>query len=135
LSEYEPLDEHWPDPPPWDDEPAVPDGIAMLSQRNDLAAELRTTLDECYKAGQEHARAENAYRVARAKLTLKMREAGTPVTLIDKLVFNDEEVALLKLKADMADVSYRVALEALNVVKLLLRSAEEDVKRDYSSQQ
>jgi hypothetical protein len=133
----------WSGDPPWDDdgerpatdEPFVPDGVTMYAQRDNLAAELRATLDDCFRTGYDHAIADNKYRVARAKLTRDMRESGTPVTLIDKLIFNDEEVAMLKLKSDMSDVKYKVTLEALNVVKILVRQAEGDINRDYSSRQ
>ena len=110
------------------------DGLDLVSQRNDLAAELRATHSECLAAGRKFARLENEYRHARAIATTRLREEGTPVTIIDKLMYNDPDVAMLRLESDMAEVEYKVALEALNVVKLLFRSAEEDVKRDWSSQ-
>ena len=118
-----------------DDELPDFDGIDLVSQRNDLAAELRVALSECLEAGREHASLSNEFRRARGLATAQLREAGTPVTIIDKLLYNDPDVALLRLKCDMAEVEYKVAFEAVNVVKLLLRSAEEDVKRDWSTQQ
>lgn len=117
-----------------EDDPPSLDGLDLITQRNDLAVELRATHAECLTAGRKHARIENEFRRARAIATTRLREEGTPVTIIDKLLYNDPDVALLRLESDMADVEYKVALEALNVVKLLYRSAEEDVKRDWSTQ-
>ena len=111
------------------------DGIDLVSQRNDLEAELRVTLAECLEAGREYASVANEFRRARGLATAQLRESGTPVTVIDKLLYNDPDVANLRLRCDMAEVEYKVATEAVNVVKLLLRSAEEDVKRDWSTQQ
>lgn len=119
----------------YDDELPAFDGVDLVSQRNDLAVELRTALAECLETGREYARLANEFRRARGLATAQLRESGTPVTIIDKLLYNDPEVATLRLKCDMAEVEYKVATEAVNVVKLLLRSAEEDVKRDWSAQQ
>jgi hypothetical protein len=50
----------------------------------------------------DRAQAEHDYNVMVAKITLELRANDQPITLIDKLVKGDSEVADLKLKFEIA---------------------------------
>lgn len=57
---------------------------------------------------------EKSYRVKKAQEILKLKADKYPVTLIMELVKGNEEVAELRLKRDIAESSYYVALDAIN---------------------
>lgn len=68
--------------------------------------------------GLEKAKTERNYKVRQAQEILKLRADGQPVTIIQDLVKGNEEVAELRLRRDIAESSYFVALEAMNNLRL-----------------
>lgn len=66
----------------------------------------------------EKAKAEKNYKVALSKKILQLKTEKTPATLIQSLSKGDEVVAELRLKRDIAESSYYVAIDALNNIRL-----------------
>lgn len=82
--------------------------IAALSRGN---TQLKTL-------GLEKAKTERDYKVRQAQEILKLRAEGYKVTIIQDLAKGNTEVAELRLKRDIAESSYFVALEAMNNLRL-----------------
>lgn len=68
--------------------------------------------------GLEKAKTEKEYRIRQAQEILKLRAEGNKVTIIQDLAKGNEEVAELRLRRDVAESSYFVALEAMNNLRL-----------------
>lgn len=86
----------------WEDiiqiEKQMDSALATLRQNGTIAAEK-----------------ERAYRIAKAKLTLKLKSDGMPITIISDIVKGDEDVSLLAMERDIAMTNYKCNLEALHV--------------------
>ena len=65
--------------------------------------------------------------------TLKLRDAGYPVGIIDKLVYGEKEIAELRFKRDVAETVYTANLEAINSIKLQMRLIESQISREWGS--
>lgn len=54
-----------------------------------------------------------------------------PVTLIDKVIYGEEEVANLRFERDVAEAVYKANQESINVLKLNLRILEGTLQREW----
>lgn len=104
----------------------------------DLMLELESrfsTLDQALKhvgkRGRDYANAEMEYRVALAEKMLVERDRGTPVTILSDICRGDREIARKKFDRDVAESSYKAALEACNVYKLRIKVLEAQIEREY----
>ena len=107
------------------------DGLSLYHELETKTRLLDRAVSELRGRGTALAEAEREYKVAAAKKTLELRDKGVPVTIIGDLVRGDDDVSLLRLKRDAADVMYRSALEYINVQKLQLRLLDERIRREY----
>ena len=92
---------------------------------------IDSALQQLGKRGRSYAQAEMDYRQALNQKILMERDKGTPVTIISDVCRGDRGVAKAKFERDVADVTYKSALEALNVYKLQLRILENQIEREY----
>lgn len=97
------------------------DGVTLYGELTEKQRYLDMAASEIKTRGIALAEAERAYRCAKAKKILDLREQGTPATITLDLTMGDEEVSLLRLKRDSAEVLYRSALEFLQLNKLEYR--------------
>jgi len=93
---------------------------------------LETALGELGKRGRAKADAERNYRVALAKMILKERDKGTPVTIISDLCRGDGEIAKLKFERDVAEVMFSSAMEAIQTFKLAIRMLDAQISREWN---
>lgn len=104
----------------------------------DLYLELQNKvnlLDTAIKAlstrGRKYAQAEHDYKVSLAQHILLKRDKGVPVTIISDLCRGEREVARLRLERDVAEASYKAAMEAINSYKLQIRILENQIQREW----
>lgn len=71
--------------------------------------------NELYKYAKAYAEAEKEYRLALAKEIMCLRDAGLPATLINDVARGN--VAELKYKRDLSEVSYKTARDMLEALK------------------
>ena len=83
------------------------------------------------KRGEAYAKAEREYRVALQQEILKQRDVGTPVTIISDICRGTPAIAQKKFERDVAEISYKSALEAINVYKLQIRLLESQISREW----
>lgn len=94
----------------------------------DIQTKSEKLLSSIYKLrekGKALAQAEYDYQVAKAQEVLKLKDAGNPVTMISLIVKGVHNVALARLKRDVAEVEYKANQEYINALKL-------DIKVDMS---
>lgn len=104
----------------------------------ELFQELQTKLDllEAYtkerrSCGIDLAEKERAYKVAKAKKILELRDKKVPVTIIGDLVMGTPEIARLRFERDCAEVLYSSSFDAINSLKLNIRVLENELDREY----
>lgn len=85
-------------------------------------------------AGVQYAENEAEYRKGVALETLRLRDSGTPVTIIRDLVRGDGRIAELKRLRDCAEAVYKASQESINVNKLRIRTLEAQLAREWGSE-
>lgn len=94
---------------------------------------LHASLTEFGKRGKAYADAEKTYRVALAKQILIERDNKVPVTIISDICRGNPEIARLRFQKDVAEVSYKAAMEAIQVYKLNIRVLESAIEREWGN--
>lgn len=94
---------------------------------------LRVSLKQLRKNGVEKAETERKYKCLLAEECLKLKNDGMAIGLIDKVCYGIPEVAAARFKRDVAETVYKANLEAINVYKLNVRIIEEQIKREWGS--
>lgn len=102
----------------------------MLELQNKVAL-LDAALRQLGARGRDFAKAEQDYRVALAQKIAVEREKGTPVSIMSDVCRGDREIARMKFDRDVAEITYKAAMEACNVYKLQLRILENQIDREY----
>ena len=83
------------------------------------------------KRGETYAEAEKKYRIKLAEKILIERDKGTPVTVISDIARGDREIAKLKFERDVAEITYKSAMEAINCYKIQIRVLSEQLDREW----
>lgn len=104
-------------------------GLEMINEMNDLTTRLNESIRLMAKYGREYAQTEHDYKIELKKHALIRRDAGMPVTLIDKVVYGD--CADVRLKRDVAETMYRTAQENVNSIKLQIRILDNQISREW----
>jgi len=107
----------------------------MMDLYNELTiktGELNTCIKQLRKTGTAYAEAERAYQLKKAEKALKLRDEGMPVGLIEMTIKGDKEVADLRFKYQVAEITYDANKEAVQSTKLQLRLIENQIQREYA---
>lgn len=94
-------------------------------------AELETSVKKLRTTGTDFAQAERDYKIALRGAALKLKDDGMAVTLIDKVVYGDREVAEKRFKRDVAEAIYNANKEAINSIKLQIRILQEQNSQEW----
>lgn len=104
----------------------------------DLFLELQEKQDELDKAikdlreaGRNYAEADTAYRRMVAKETLRLKAKGMAVGLIEKVIFDDEQVLDALFQRDYTDTLVTASKEVVNALKLRIKTISEQLAREY----
>lgn len=100
-----------------------------------LIAKLDTSIKMLRRTGTEYAEAERDYKVLLRQESLKLRDTGLAVGLIDKTVYGIREVAEARMKRDIAEAVYRANQESINVLKLQIRILDNQIAREWGRPQ
>lgn len=107
-------------------------GQDLFAELESRTALLDKALAQLGKRGRIYAEAEREYRAALSKEILKERESGTPVTILSDICRGKSEIARLKFERDVAEVTHKAALEAINVYKLEVNLLREQIDREWN---
>ena len=105
----------------------------LLNELNVMNNQLKNSLKQLRLNGIELAKCEKEYKMAVNKKALELKSNDTPVTLIQLIIYGFDDIAMLRFKRDSANVVYNANLEAINCLKLQMRLIEEQIKREYGS--
>lgn len=104
-------------------------GLLMINELNDHTAKLAEGVHLMARYGKELAAAERDYKIALMQESLKLRDQGMPVTLIDKVVYG--KCANERFKRDVAESMYKTAQENVNATKLRIRILDAQISREW----
>lgn len=101
----------------------------MINEMNTLSEKLTQGIRLLAKYGKEYAEAEKEYKIALKQESLKLRDSGMAVTMIDKVAYGS--VATERFKRDVAKVMYETAAENINAIKLQIRILDNQISREW----
>lgn len=111
----------------------MPDGIDLIGELFDAMKNSRKRLDAMAGLGEQWARAEREYRVAKARQILVERaEHNTPVSIIADIVKGDGRIANLAYERDCAKTNYEANKEAVMFWKKKIDVLRELNEREWS---
>jgi hypothetical protein len=110
----------------------MPSGQTDHADLMDLQDELDHEVQAMRDAGCQYARNEAEYRKALRVEILRERSAGTPVTITGDLCRGKPDIADLKCSRDCSEALYKASMEAINVIKLKIRTINAQMDRDWS---
>ena len=106
----------------------------------DLYEELQTktrqldaSIRQLRKNGTECAEAERDYKVLLRTESLRLKEEGMAVGMIDKVCYGIPAVAEARFRRDVAEVVYTANQEAINALKLQMRLIESQIQREWGA--
>ena len=105
----------------------------LYQERNEAVNSLKKSMERFAENGRLYARMNRDYRVALRQKILELKAKGYAVTLIPKLAKGDPEVAEHELNLIIAENAYKASQENINVQKIILRSIEDEIQREWRS--
>ncbi len=106
-------------------------GQDLLMELQGKVTMLDKALQQLGNRGRANAEAEQNYRIALARKILIERDKGTPVTVISDIARGDREIAKLKFERDVAEITYKSAMEAINCYKIQIKVLSEQIDREW----
>ena len=103
----------------------------LIGQINELNADLSKSIRLLRQTGNEYAKAERDYQIAKAQMVLQMKDAGATMTEIQLSVKG--RVSEKLFARDVAKVLYEANQEHINTVKLQLRLLDNQIDREWHS--
>lgn len=93
--------------------------------------DLDKAIKELRKAGQEYAEADATYRRLVAQEALRLKAMGMAVGLIDKVIYDNEDVVEALFQRDLKDVLVTASKESINALKVRIAIIREQLAREY----
>ncbi len=106
-------------------------GQDLIIELQGRVSMLDTALKQLGNRGRAAADAEQKYRIALAQKIMVERDKGTPATIMSDICRGDPQIAKLKFDRDVAEVTYKSAMEACNIYKIQVKVLENQIDREY----
>lgn len=103
----------------------------LYKARDSAIKSLQNSMARFAENGKLYAEKNRDYRVILRQEILRLKAEGNPATLIEKLARGTEEVAAAEFSKIVAENAYKASAENINVQKLILRSIEEQITREW----
>lgn len=107
--------------------------MELLDELEVMNRQLNEALRTMRQNGIAKAQAEKDYKEMVSKESLRLRDEGMPVTLIDKVIYGLPSVSTLRFQRDCAEVVYNANLEAINIRKLQMRIIDKQISREWGT--
>lgn len=107
--------------------------IDLFNSLQSLTRDLNISVKKLRETGEQYANAYRNYRVALAKELLRLRDEGMPVTIAYDIARGNKDVAHLKFQEISKEAIYKANLEAINSTKLQIKIVQEQLNKEYSS--
>ena len=105
----------------------------LILELNEKRRLLDKAIETLANNGYDLAEKEKLYKIAVNKKALELRAEDMPVTLINQVIYGYDDIALLRLARDTAQVRYNANQEFINVLKLEIRILESQIAREYGN--
>ena len=96
--------------------------IQLNQELYEVAQRLQKAPAEIYKLARKRAVTERTYRLNLSQEIVRLRDAGTPATIINDMARGN--IADIKFQRDLADGQYRASIEALEALKSQLMALQ-----------
>lgn len=103
----------------------------LYSELQAKTAQLDMSIKMLRKNGSEYAKAERDYKILLRVECLKLRDAGMPVGIIEKICYGIPAVAEKRFNRDICSATYEANKEAINALKLEMRLIESQIQREW----
>lgn len=97
--------------------------------------QLDASLKQLTQNGTKMAQAEEDYKILLSKECLRLRDEGMAVGMIDKVCYGLPNVAKARFNRDVTEIVFEANKEAINVLKLEIRTLEEQIKREWGARE
>jgi len=103
----------------------------LVMEIQELIRKLDISIRMIRKTGTDFAIAEREHAVLLSQESLKLRDDGMAVTMIDKVVNGLKPVADAKFEKTVAEAVYKANLEAVNAIKLNIKIKDSQLGREW----
>lgn len=104
----------------------------LYLQHLTMVKQLTRSLKELRHSATAYAEAERDYKILLRQESLKLRDEGMAIGMIDKCVYGIPAVAEARFRRDVAEGVYKANQEAINVLKLQIRLNENQISREWN---
>lgn len=107
-----------------------------MDLQNELESRLRdldVAIKSLRKTGEDYAKAYTDYRVELAKELLILKNDGYAITLAGDIARGKPQIAHLKFLEISKEAIYKANLESINATKLAIKIIQEQIDREYGS--
>ena len=103
----------------------------LIQQQFEMSEMLGDAVRELARQGDLYAQAEYSYCVQKNKTAYRLKSEGHSATMIMQLLKGEPEVAILMRERDVAKSRYKAAEETINMLKLQMRLADNQISREW----
>ena len=107
--------------------------MELIDELGTRMAHLDQALRTLRANGIAYAEAEKNYKEMVSKESMRLRDEGMAVGMIDKVIYGLPSVSILRFKRDCAKVVYEANQEAINVTKLEIKIIESQLQREWGN--
>lgn len=105
----------------------------LLNELTQKIRELNISIKQLRKSGTLYAQAEKDYKILLRQECLKLRDEGMAIGMIDKTCYGIPSVADARFKRDVSEAVYKANQEAIQTIKLQIRIIENQLQREWGS--
>ena len=103
----------------------------LIQQQFEMSEMLEGAVRELARQGDLYAQAEYSYCVQKNKTAYRLKNEGYSATMIMQLLKGEPDVALLMRERDIAKSRYKAAEETINMLKLMMSLADNQISREW----
>lgn len=107
--------------------------MELIDELGTRMAHLDQALRTLRANGISYAEAEKNYKEMVSKESMRLRDEGMAVGMIDKVIYGLPSVSILRFKRDCAKVVYEANQEAINITKLEIKIIESQLQREWGN--
>ena len=107
--------------------------IDLYNELQQKTKQLDISIKELRNSGTNYAQSEKDYKILLRQECLKLRDDGMAIGMIDKTCYGIPSVAEARFRRDVNEAIYKANLEAINSIKLQMRLIENQLSREWSS--
>ena len=100
---------------------------------NNRLKDLDIAIKSLRKTGEDYAKAYTDYRVELAKELMLLKNEGYAITLAGDIARGKPQIAHLKFLEISKEAIYKANLESINATKLAIKIIQEQIEREYGS--